>query len=228
VSDKDPLQNSSVKQAIDYARQCMENKLIPELTYHNLTHTFDQVMPAAMELADKVGVSSEEKALLAVAVAFHDIGWIVKGQGHELIGAKIARKKLPEFGFSDQQIKSITTMIMATRMPHQPTCLLDEILIDADMAILSRDDFWLCNDLLRAELEVLGEPITDHQWYKNQLAFLEKHRYFTDVDVAPREQVKQKHKRELKQRLVACDPEQGRSKNGKSPSGSLVKSERDG
>jgi hypothetical protein len=101
-------------------------------------------------------------------------------------------------------------------------------MIDADMTILSRDDFWLCNDMLRAELEVLGEPLTDRQWYKNQLAFMEQHRYFTDVDVAARERVKQRHKHEVYQRLEACAPETSRSLNGDSPAGSLVKSERDG
>ena len=228
MSGENQLKNGNVDEAIAYARQCMEQKLMPELRYHNLTHTFEHVMPAALELADLCGVSQEEKQLLMVAVAFHDTGWIFKGHGHERISAALARKKLPALGFSKRQVDRITSMILATQMPHQPTCLLDSILIDADMAILSRDDFWLCNDELRAELELLGEPLSDSEWYESQLAFLEKHRYFTNVAIAGREQAKQKHILELHQRLEACYAEAERPLNGHTPIESLVKSESDG
>jgi uncharacterized protein len=219
--------NDAVVEAISYARRCLKQKLIPELTYHNLTHTFEHVLPAAMDLADRCGVTQEEKELLAVAVAFHDIGWIVQGPGHERIGARMARQKLPDFGFTNRHIERITAMILATRLPHRPTCLLERILIDADMTILTRDDFWECNRELRDELEVLGQPLSDRQWYKIQLAFLETHRYFTDVAVAEREQVKQQHILELRRRLAACEAEPDLPLNRRSQDESLVQSEND-
>lgn len=228
MSTSDPLQHGNVDEAISYARRCLQQKLVPELTYHNLTHTFEHVMPAALDLADRCGVSREEKDLLAVAVAFHDIGWIVKGKGHERIGADMARQKLPTFGFSTLQVERIVSMILATQMPHQPTSLLDSILIDADMAILSRDDFWLCNDELRAELELLGTHLSDSEWLESQLAFLEVHRYFTLVAVADREKVKQKHILELRQRLEDCYSKREGSLNEYTLTDSLEHSENDG
>lgn len=227
MSDSEPIKNAFVEEAISYARQCMEEKLVPELTYHNLKHTFEHVMPAAMELAEKHGVGGTDQALLAVAVAFHDMGWIIQGKGHERISAMMARQKLPEFGFTEDQINKITDLILATQLPHRPRYLLEEILIDADMAVLSRDDFWQCHDELRAEMEVLGKPLSDVDWYRSQLTFLEDHRYFTDVAVEDREQAKREHMQELRRRLEACNPRSGRYTNGQSRSKSLVKSEKD-
>jgi uncharacterized protein len=228
VSGDEQLSGGNVKGAIVYARQCMQQELAPELTYHNMTHTFEHVMPAAMELADLCGVSPEEKDLLAVAVAFHDLGWIVQGRGHEQLGAEMARRQLPAFGFNDQQIDSIVSMILATRMPPRSTCLLDSIIIDADMAILSRDDFRSCNNQLRMEIEALGEPLSDRQWYESQLAFLEQHRYFTDVAAAHYEPIKQQHILELRHSLDDCTPGPASSRNGRSSARSQVKSGADG
>lgn len=218
------MNGGNVDEAISYARQCLQQQLAPELTYHNLAHTFEQVMPAAMNLAERYGVSQEEKDLLAVAVAFHDIGWIVQGPGHERIGADLARQKLPSFGFSERQIERIATLILATQMPHQPKDLLENILVDADLAILSRDDFWECNARLRAETEMLGNSMSDCQWYENQLAFFEAHRFFTDGALDDRDQVKQQHVFEMRRRLAICE---AGSSNGQSRANPLVKSEND-
>jgi len=126
----------------------------------------------------------------------------------------MARQKLPGFGFTEQQIELITALILATRLPHKPTSLLERILVDADMIILTREDFWQCHGELRDEMEILGEPLSDRQWYESQLAFLETHHYFTDVAIADREQVKQQRILELRQRLTACGEEPYLSLNG--------------
>lgn len=228
MSEVDRREKADVDGAIAHAQRCLQENLAPELTYHNLAHTFEHVLPAAMDLADRCEVPQEKKDLLAVAAAYHDIGWIVQGRGHERIGAKLARQKLPEFGFTERQIERITALILATRMPHRPKNLLDRILIDADMAVLSRDDFWQCNDELRAEMKVLGQPMSDRDWYKSQLAFLEAHRYFTPVAVARRERVKQGHIHELRRRLEAYEAEPDPVPNGRSETESVTKSESDG
>ena len=217
-----------VAEAIHYARQCLKEKLPPQLTYHNLKHTFEHVLPAAMDLADRCGLTQEEKDLLAVAVAFHDIGWIVQGTGHERIGADMARKELPDFGFTEQQIERIASMILATKLPHQPTCLLDSIMIDADMAVLSRDDFWHCNGELRCEVELLGETMSDRLWYEGQLSFLEAHHYFTEAAVAAYEPAKQEHILELRHLLETSEAEADLPQTRLSPAESLVESENDG
>ena len=167
--------------ALEYARKRLIGELLPILRYHNLHHSFGEVLPAALLLADQVGVAEDDLKLLQVAAVYHDIGWIVQGEGHEKIGVEICKQSLPTFGFSAEQIRRIAGMIMATRLPQSPHNILEEILADADMFTLGSDDFWPRNADLRYELEALGDAVSDKEWYQSQLEFLEIHQYHTVV-----------------------------------------------
>ena len=68
--------------ALLYARSRMQKELAPELCYHGLEHTFEHVLPAAMQLAEWYELDQEEVRLLEIAAAFHDIGWIDGGVEH--------------------------------------------------------------------------------------------------------------------------------------------------
>ena len=70
-------------------------------------------------------------------------------------------------------------MILATRLPQSPQNELEMILADADMFTLGSKDFWPRNADLRFEVEALGDSISDEEWYKSQLEFLQIHQYHT-------------------------------------------------
>lgn len=189
--------------AKQYALRRLKNELAPELYYHNLAHTRDGVLPAVMKFATQSGINEQEKLLLEVAAAFHDIGFVVQRTEHELAGCKIAAQVLPNFGFSQAQIEAIVGMIMATRLPQTPHNLLEEILADADLDVLGRtEDFFSRNQLLRLEMAINGQPATQEEWYRGQLKFLEGHRYFTQAARSVREAGKHKIIAELKKRVM--------------------------
>lgn len=196
-----------VEGAIAYARRRMERELEPRLTYHNLAHTFDEVLPMTQKLADFYHLGGNDVIFLVVAAAFHDIGWVIHGQEHETIGVEIAREILPAYGFTVDQIERIGEMIIATRLPQNPANLLEEILVDADMDSLGREDFWLRNEDLRVELALDDELLTIEQWYWRQLNFLESHRFFTTGARLLRQEQKLKNIKELKRRLVQFSEE---------------------
>jgi hypothetical protein len=54
----------------------------------------------------------------------------------------IAKEYLPLFGFAEKDIDCICGMIMATKIPQQPRTKLQEIICDADLDYLGRDDFY--------------------------------------------------------------------------------------
>lgn len=167
--------------AIDHARKRLDTELPAYLHYHNVHHTFGEVMPAAMKFAGHLKIAEMDIRLLRVAAAFHDIGWIVRGMGHEAIGVEICQKVLPGYGFSKDQLDMIAGMIMATRLPQAPQNTVEEILADADMRTLGSADFWPRNNDLRYEMEALSSPVPDRAWYESQLEFLLDHRYHTTV-----------------------------------------------
>lgn len=179
--------------AIAYALKRLELELAPELTYHSLWHTKSDVMPSAIRLAQLSEVPEAEIALLEVAAAFHDVGYVEGYQDHELISARIAAQELPRFGFSSREIERILGLILATRLPQSPRNLLEEIMADADLDALGRDDFFERSNALRQEMALRGISIAATDWRDQQRLFLEGHRYFTTAARQLRDQEKQRH-----------------------------------
>lgn len=186
--------------AKQYAHHRLETELAPSLFYHNFAHTYELVLPAAIKLGKLCGITLEEQKLLEVAASYHDIGFVIQTENHELVGARITAQTLPCFGFNSAQIDAIVGMIMATRLPQSPQNLLEQIMADADLYVLGSDNFFVTSHNLRLELEARGEVSTDEEWYKGQIEFLQNHRYFTKSAKLLREPGKQKNMAEIKRR----------------------------
>ena len=197
------------ERAQQHALERLERELAPELVYHSARHTRDEVLPAVDRLATMEGICEEQCGLLRTAAAYHDIGFIEQYAGHEAAGIRIASATLPQFGFSPAQIRAIGNIIRATKLPQSPRNLLEQIMADADLDMLGRDDFFIRNADLRAELALCGRRATDAEWYSDQLAFLATHVYFTASARAWRGATKQRNLVGLQERLNACRGEHG-------------------
>jgi uncharacterized protein len=165
--------------ASQYALERLGRELSPALLYHSLVHTRDNVAAAVERLAAMEGVEGEGLLLLRTAALYHDIGFIERYDDNEVVGVQVAAETLPRFGYSLAQVQVISGIIMATKMPQSPRTLLEEIMADADLGVLGREDFFTRNRLLRAEMASFGRPSSDEEWYSDQLKFMQEHRYFT-------------------------------------------------
>ncbi len=169
------------------------NKELPKhLYYHSLGHVVD-VFDAAMRIADCENVTPQEKNLLATAVLLHDSGFIYQSTNHEIKGAEIAREMLPQYGYSTSEIEQICGMIMATKIPQSPMTKLEEIICDADLDYLGRDDFWEIGKSLHQEILAGGIEMSVKEWNELQFRFLSAHHYFTPTAIAERKTKKQSH-----------------------------------
>ena len=179
--------------AIEYASHQLRTGLPDGLTYHTFEHTIGDVIPAVERLARLNNVSQEELQLLKVGAAFHDIGYINIRQGHEIASARIAAQVLPAYQFEPGQIETVMGMILATRIPQSPQNYLEEILADADLDNLGREDFFEQSEALRYELITFERPLTERQWKQEQVKFLKAHTYHTEAARSLRQEGKQKH-----------------------------------
>jgi predicted metal-dependent HD superfamily phosphohydrolase len=175
------MNDESFQRAKDYALSQLKQKLPLELTYHNYSHTTDEVLPAAIELAKLSGLSRHETCLLEIAAVYHDLGYSDNPKEHEQVGAEITGKVLPEFGFNPQEIRVIQGMILATKLSARPQTLPEKVLVDADLSILGSEDFYKRSIDLRKELAAGGQHYSDFEWCQVQLKFLERHSYNTDA-----------------------------------------------
>lgn len=193
--------------AAQYAHTRLSRELSPLLTYHSLAHTCDDVVPAAERLAIQLGLQAEPTLLVRTAAWYHDLGFVVQRHEHEAVGVEIARAALPAFGYTAEQVAQIAGMIMATRVPQTPHTLHEQIVADADLDVLGREDFWLRNVALRSELAAYGQTLGDAAWYNVQISFLHKHRYWTSAARALRDVQKQQHLEQLLALLQAVNDE---------------------
>jgi uncharacterized protein len=108
------------EQAKQYVLHRLERELSPNLLYHGIRHTRDDVVPAAERLANMEGIHGEALFLLLTAAWFHDVGFDEQPRYHELIGARIAMQVLPGFGYTDEQVEIVRWAIMATALPQSP------------------------------------------------------------------------------------------------------------
>ena len=178
----------------------LKKELAKHLSYHSVNHIKD-VYSAAENLAKYEGVKGEDLTLLLTAVLFHDSGFLMQQKGHESISCDIARQYLPGFGYSDVQIERICGMIMATCIPQTPHNLLEEIICDADLDYLGRDDFFTIGNNLYAELQVYGMINSEEEWNQMQVGFLKKHHYFTATAIRLRKAKKDEHLADVKSML---------------------------
>ncbi len=162
----------------DYVLDRLERELPKHLYYHNYKHTIDVTIGVEI-IGYGEGVNEEEMLLLKTAALFHDFGQIVSAVDHEERGCKIAAEILPGFGYDKEQIETIQGIIMATKLPPQPTTLLQEIIADADLDYLGRRDMVPVSDALYQELKVQGLIGSFNDWNKLQVKFLSVHQYFT-------------------------------------------------
>ncbi|MCD6010365.1 MAG: hypothetical protein K0Q79_227 [Flavipsychrobacter sp.] len=156
----------------------LKKELPRNLTYHSAGHIKD-VYKSAKRLAKLEGIKGEDLLLLLTAVLFHDSGFLWQQYEHEKVSCEIVREYLPAYGYNEEQIERICGMILATKIPQSPKNHLEEIICDADLDYLGRDDFFRIGNGLYEELCMYGILNNEEDWNKLQAKFLEKHKYFT-------------------------------------------------
>jgi hypothetical protein len=180
----------------EYIIAKLKNELPPILYYHCYNHVID-VYAAAEKLAELEGVEGDDLVLLKTAVLFHDSGFTVQLNNHEMVGCGIVRDQLPRFDYNSVQIEKICGMIMATKIPQNPHNLLEQIICDADLDYIGRDDFWEIGGKLFLELKGLGILKTELEWNRLQISFLSAHQYFTASARQLRQEKKLLHLKEV-------------------------------
>ena len=157
------------------------------------------VVEAAERIARAECVTDVESLdLLHTAALFHDVGFLSTYKGHEEAGCLYARRVLPDFDYKPTQIDTICGMIMATQIPQTPFTKLEEILCDADLDYLGRDDFEPIAHSLYDELTVREMVADELAWNRIQVSFLGSHHYWTPTAIATRQANKEEHLNSLK------------------------------
>ena len=167
--------------ARNYVTEIFTKQVKTEFVFHNLEHTED-VVEACSYMADHFELSDDDRFTVLLAAWFHDTGYASgEAAGHEERSVSTVTNFLTQQGQEEDLIEKVASCIRATKMPQSPLTLLEKILCDADLYHLAADDYKARNQLLRQEqMYLLKTKIAKKDWRRNNIQFLESHKYFTD------------------------------------------------
>ncbi len=182
------------KYVIQYLNENLDNKFI----YHNLSHTQD-VVKRTNELIELSNLNDTDKSLLLLSAWFHDTGYTQSIDNHEAESVKIAHVFLKEHNVSEDDIKRISDLILATKMGYEPKNGLEKIIRDADCAHIGSKKFDSITELLRKEWELAcDKKLNEEEWLNMNIDFLSKdHRFYTNEASAKWDKTKSKNLAQL-------------------------------
>ena len=177
------------KQLNDLVINLLKTKIPSSYYYHNYEHTL-YVKEKVIEIGKQENCTAKELELLAVAALWHDTGYINTYKGHEAESCVLARRYLPDYGYTADDIETVCGIIMATKIPQSPQNKLQERLADADLEYLGTAHAAVLANHLFKELNALDPLFTEAAWNRIEIDFLTTHRYFTGYCKANKEHLK--------------------------------------
>lgn len=162
-----------------YVTQLLIRELPPDRVFHNLHHTIN-VVQGASKIGKAEGLSTDELEIVMLAAWFHDTGHIRTYTGHELVSIEIARNWLTTAEYPDEKLAEVLRCIEVTTMPQHPLTSIEAVMCDADLYHLSFNTYDHYQEMLREEWRrEMGIEVSDIDWNRQNLAFLQSHKYFT-------------------------------------------------
>ncbi|SEL91714.1 hypothetical protein SAMN05661044_03726 [Olivibacter domesticus] len=186
-----------LEQVTTFILDQLKHDLSPAFTYHQVDHTQD-VIRAVRDIGLGEGISGNESIILSTAALFHDTGFLIAAENHEMHSCEIARKHLPHYSYTEGDIDQVCSLIMATKVPQKPKNRLEEIICDADLDYVGREDFFEISEKLYEEMVALGSVSSREHYMQLQLDFIRNHHYFTKTARTARNKIKEENLTKIK------------------------------
>ena len=157
----------------------MMKKKSATLYFHNFEHVMD-VYEHVELLARLENVTDEDILLLKTAALMHDIGYSIKYDTNICsVSEGIARKFLPDFQYSQQQISRICELMKIAHYEAKPKGLVEEIMHDANHMYIGRAEYNKMMMSLLRELKEHNIVVNKNEWFKSRSSRLVNHQFYT-------------------------------------------------
>ncbi|EZH71522.1 phosphohydrolase [Aquimarina atlantica] len=177
--------SSLLEKTDHFVSELFEKELPNSCIYHNYDHT-KRVFKSTKEIIDNTNLSDEDKEVLLLTALLHDTGYSKSSKNHEEHSVEIAKVFLGQQNVSQEVIDKVSEQIMATKMEHVPTNLMEEIIRDADASHFAKDYYGETSELLRCEFKLNAiKDLTPSDWLKANIdLFKNKHQYYTEYAIS--------------------------------------------
>ncbi|GAA4279180.1 Pycsar system effector family protein [Aquimarina mytili] len=173
--------SSLLEKTEHFVSELFDKELPNSCMYHNYDHT-KRVFKSTKEIIDSINISDEDEEVLLLTALLHDTGYSKSSINHEEHSVEIAKDFLIAQNASKDIINKVSKQIMATKMEHKPTDLMEEIIRDADASHFAKDYYGETSELLRREFKLNNiKDLDSSEWLKANIdLFQNKHHYYTD------------------------------------------------
>lgn len=200
-------QSSLLAAAEQYVAKFYGEHFTKELVFHDFQHT-QNVVEACYQIGVEYGLEDKELETLQLAAWFHDTGYYHSPHKHEERSAALAESFLKDHQYPAEDMAKVKRCILATRLPQQPTDLLEEIICDADLSHLGNEHYWDRCGRLRQEMLVARDVVmSEPEWVAFEINFMRRHSYHTEVATRLFDKRKRKHIKQLQKQKVRLDPD---------------------
>lgn len=167
-----------IANAEKYVLHFLNNNLNNSYVYHNVAHT-QRVVKKTQELIEGQQIGESDAQELLLSAWFHDTGYTKVNDNHEDEGVKIAREFLKKHKASEDTIKNVSSLILATKITHEPKTEAEKIIRDADCSHIGSKNFRDLTELLRKEWELTKDrTLTEAEWLNENIDFLSNNQQF--------------------------------------------------
>ncbi len=172
--------SSVIEKARVYVEEFIDANHDSRFEYHNSAHTNTVAEVALLIAESEEDITNRSKENLILAALFHDAAYYKGRKDHEQNGVKMAQEFLKDFDVSEAQLQEIERLILATKIPHMASDLLERIIQDADMSHLGSEDYMESTfKTLKNEMMNNSEAPDGMDWLDLCIKFLEYHEYQT-------------------------------------------------
>jgi predicted metal-dependent HD superfamily phosphohydrolase len=204
------MESELIRQARKMAEEVFKDRAFSNRPFHNIEHTKD-VVNAVQIIGPQSDLSEEELESAIVAAWLHDIGYIDGAKDHEHNAALKAKELLERLGAPHRKQMEVTEAILATKVPQNPKSLVSKVICDADLFHLSSEQCEYKSTRLREEWAIIGDKkLTDEEWLRTNLEFMEGHRYHTPYGQTVLQQGKKKNIKRLRKLI---NPDKAKDKD---------------
>jgi predicted metal-dependent HD superfamily phosphohydrolase len=204
------MESELIRQARQVAEEVFKDRAFSNRPFHNIEHTRD-VVNAVQIIGPQSDLSEEELESAIIAAWLHDIGYIDGAKDHEHNAALKAKELLERQGAPHKKQMEVTEAILATKVPQNPKSLVSKVICDADLFHLSSDQCEYKSTRLREEWAIIGDKkLTDEEWLRTNLEFMEGHRYHTPYGQTVLQQGKKKNIKRLRKLI---NPDKAKDKD---------------
>jgi predicted metal-dependent HD superfamily phosphohydrolase len=167
-----------IANAEKYVLHFLNNNLNKSFVYHNIAHT-QRVVEKTQELIEGHQIGESDAQELLLSAWFHDTGLTKVIDNHEDEGVKIAEEFLKKQKASANTIKNVSSLILATKITHEPKTEAEKIIRDADCSHIGSKNFSDLTELLRKEWELTKKrTLTEAEWINENIEFLTNKQQF--------------------------------------------------